>query len=87
MGVNDSRTPRLLIVIIILLMLPLIAFPALLSRISEGYRTIMWCYPFYVLGSGLLASLCYPSRREVTYILLFVLVLSHLAIWMLPYAK
>lgn len=84
MSDNHNSTPRLLLWVVIVLMLPVAAFPVLLSQTPDEFKAMLWCYPFYVAVSGYLAYQCYASRREMTYILLFLLVLSHIAIWMFP---
>lgn len=81
---DESKTPRLLLWIVILLMSPALVLPVLLSRTPEEFKLFLWFYPVYVLTTGYLAYQCYASRREMTYILLILLVLSHFAMWMLP---
>lgn len=81
------KTPRLLLWIVILLMMPILALPILLSRTPEGFKLFLWLYPIYVLTTGYLAYQCYASRREMTYILLILLVFSHIAMWFLPNAN
>ncbi len=82
---ND--TPRWLIAVIITLMLPMLAFPALLSQTPEEYSTMLWLYPIYTLATGWLSYKCLGAMREIAYILLALLALSHVAIWFLPYAN
>lgn len=81
---NTSKTPQLLLWIVILFMLPVLAFPILLSRTPDGFKIFLWLYPIYVLTAGYLAYQCYDSRREMTYILLILLAFSHIAMWFLP---
>ena len=66
-------------------MLPAIAFPSLLylTATDSAARTLAWFYPFYVLASGISAYICYPERREISWILLVLMILSHLAMWLL----
>ena len=85
MSNSSQPTPRLLLWIIIVLMLPLAAFPFLMSRTPVEFKMFLWFYPIYVLTSGYLAYQCYASRREMTFILLVLLVFSHIAMWALPY--
>ncbi len=81
---NEYKTPQLLLWIVILLMAPVLALPALLSRTPEEFKMFLWFYPVYVLTTGYLAYKCYVPRREITYILLILLVLSHFAMWIFP---
>ena len=81
---NESKTPRLLLWIVIILMLPALALPVLLSRTPEEFKMFVWFYPVYVLTTGYLAYQCYLPRREMTYILVILLVLSHFAMWTFP---
>lgn len=81
-----GTAPRWVAVVIIILMLPVFAFPALLSALppdDSSIRTIAWCYPFYVLLSGYLAWQCYPQRPAMSWILLVLMVMSHAAMWIL----
>lgn len=83
---TNLKTPRWMLWLIIVVMLPVFQFPLLLSGCSDsqpGTRTLVWIYPFYVLVSGYLAYICYPARREMSWILLILMVLSHLAVWAL----
>lgn len=83
---QGGKTPAWMTVLIVVLMLPVFSLPALLSAIppdDSGMKTIVWCYPFYVIFSGWLAWQCYPQRREVSWILLVLMVMSHAAMWMM----
>lgn len=79
------NTPRWFLLIVILLLLPLGQFPYLLSlcRPDSPARTFLWVYPFYALLSAYLAYICYPQRRAIAWILLIILILSHISLWML----
>lgn len=73
-------------ILIIILLLPVFSTPALLSALPQGHeewRTIVWCYPFYLLVSGWLAWITYSIRQTVSWILMVLMVLSTVAIWML----
>lgn len=74
-------------ILIIVVLLPVFSLPALLDTVPAGddsLRTIVWCYPFYMLLSGYLAWFAYPQRPTVSWILIALMVLSTIAIWMLP---
>lgn len=67
-------------------MLPVFQFPELLASCPpgmEGIRTLLWIYPFYVVLTGWLAYICYPTRRTISWILLILMLLSHLSMFLL----
>ena len=80
-----QKVPAGVTVVIIICMLPVLAFPTMLSMTMPDSlaRTFVWFYPFYVIASGVCARICWRQRRDVTWILLALMVLSHLAMWML----
>lgn len=82
---QPGRTPRWFAVVVVILLLPLFQFPYLLGVCPENdpARTMLWIYPFYALFTGYLAWQCYPQRRALAWVLLVILLLSHLAIWIL----
>lgn len=82
---DKRKPPRYILVIVILLMLPLVAFPWILSTTEAEYKTLVAMYPVYVFATGVLSYQCYVSRRELFYILLVLLIMSHVAIWLLPH--
>ncbi len=84
---TTEKLRKLILVAVLILMLPLLAFPHLLAVTPEEHKVLLWLYPPYVITSGYLACKCYPYRVEMTYILLLLLILSHMAIWLLSYAK
>lgn len=71
--------------LIVLCSLPVVTLPYLLSLAPpEGeIKTFVWLYPIYTLASAYLAYQCYARRSEITWILLFLMILSHLAIFTL----
>ena len=80
-----QKVPAWVTVVIIICMLPVLAFPTMLSMTmpDSPARTFVWFYPFYVIASGVCARICWRQRRDVMWILLALMVLSHLAMWML----
>lgn len=82
---NRYPLPLWIKIIIILAMLPLLAYPSLLSTSGADHqaRVFIYLYPAYVIASGICAWICWPTRPEVSWILLFLMVLTHIAIWML----
>ncbi|MCF0213622.1 MAG: hypothetical protein HUK13_04115, partial [Muribaculaceae bacterium] len=53
----SPKTPLWVTVIIVIAMLPVLAFPSMLalSPSDSLHNTMLWIYPFYVLMSGWLA--------------------------------
>ena len=82
---SRSRIPAWVTVVIIICMLPVLAFPTMLSMTmpDSPARTFVWFSPFYVIASGVCARICWRQRRDVMWILLILMLLSHLAMWML----
>ena len=82
---SSRRPPIWMIIVIVAAMLPVLAFPTLLAMVSPGgsERIFVWIYPFYVIASGVCAWLCWPERKDVSWILILLMLLSHAAIWML----
>lgn len=84
---STDKTKKLILAAVLVLMLPLLAFPHLLAVAPEEYKMLLWFYPPYVATSGCLAYRSLPARVELSCILLVLLLLSHMAIWLLPCAK
>lgn len=84
---DRRRAPWWMTLIIIICMLPAFILPFMLktpvSELQETARTLVWLYPAYVVTAGVCAWICYPQRKEITWILLILLLLSHAAMWML----
>lgn len=66
-------------------MLPVFAFPTLLGIIKPDSPIVgfVWLYPLYVLASGVCSYICYPERRDVSWILIILMLLAHAGIWYL----
>lgn len=83
--IPSGKTPVWFTAIIVVCMLPALAFPSLLSRISPTapaiIKTLVWGYPFYVMLTGWLARQSYTVRPTLAWILLALMTLSHIAIW------
>lgn len=82
---SQDKAPIWINILIIVCMLPLLAFPTMLTMTlpDSPARTFAWFYPFYVIASGVCARICWPQRRDLTWILLVLMILSHAAMWML----
>lgn len=78
-------TPRWMTAIIVLVALPVFQFPVLLGACPDDstVRALVWVYPFYCLVAAYLAYQCYPQRHALSWILVGLMVLSHVAIWLL----
>ena len=85
-GSRYGRTPAWMVIVIIVMMLPVFQMPMLLSACPPdlgGIRTLIWGYPFYVLLTGWLSYVSYPSRPAISWILLVIMLMSHAAIYLL----
>lgn len=83
---DKRKAPWWMVAVIIVLMLPVFQFPELLATCpldSGGVKTLLYLYPAYVALTGWLAYICYPSRKTVSWILLFLMALSHVAMYLL----
>lgn len=81
-----ARVPWWMWLVIILCMLPGLAFPWVAPLISDNnpvVRGLAWFYPAYVLCSGLLAWQCYGRRTVMSWIILVLLLVSHLCFYYL----
>ena len=60
-------TPKWMIVLIVIILLPVFQFPFLLSDCPDIpiVRTLLWIYPFYCLVAAYLAYQCYPQRHAL----------------------
>ena len=52
MTTNKRKPPRYILAIVVLMMMPLLAYPWVLSTTQSEYRTLVAMYPVYVLASG-----------------------------------
>lgn len=84
---NNNRPPLWVVIVTVIAMLPVLAFPVLLDSPADDDETkaLLWLYPLYVIVSGICAAICYRQRPEVTWILLILMILSHAAMWILYY--
>jgi hypothetical protein len=78
-------TPRWMTAVIIVVLLPVLQFPMLLGSVPDVsmVRTLLWIYPFYCLVAAYLAWQCYPERHALAWILVALMVLSHVAVWIM----
>lgn len=83
---NRKRVPAWMLAVIIIVALPVLAFPVMLSQsasIDGGEKYFLWLYPAYVVAASLLAWQCYGRRTEMTWIILVLVALTHAAMWLL----
>lgn len=83
---QSKRVPGWMTVIIIIVALPVLALPVMLSlsgELAEGNKLYVWLYPAYVLATAILAYQCYGRRTEMTWILIVLMLLTHAAMWVL----
>lgn len=84
----DPRRPPLWVTLIIVIAaMPVLSLPAMLSATGPDtlpiVRTLLWGYPLYVILAGWLAWICYRRRPYMTWILIVLMILTHLAMWVL----
>lgn len=83
----SRRVPVWMVCVIIIAALPVFSFPALLSASSassvEGSKVYLWLYPAYVVAASLLAYQCYGRRTEMSWIIIVLMLLTHVAMWAL----
>lgn len=75
--------------IVILLMLPLLAYPAMLAAMPDE-QSLIWLmkfYPFYVVASGICAWMVYRHNPMAAWILIGLLILSHLSMFYLTFGN
>lgn len=76
--------------LIIISALPVVSLPMIINQCSaaryEEIKLFLMIYPLYVLASAVMAWISYRQRREVSLILIVVMLLTHAAMWMLPSA-
>lgn len=83
---KQYSAPGWFITLAVVLLLPLFQMPLLIQDMNnagEGGNFLLWMYPVYAVTSAGLACRCYDSRRALAWILLVLLVLSHVAMWMM----
>jgi len=65
--------------LIIISALPVLAYPWMISNAGSEIRTFLLIYPLYVLVSAICAWICWPDRREISWILIVLMLLTHAA--------
>lgn len=71
--------------IICIMALPLLAFPFILadSPADSSLRLFVWFYPAYIIISAICAWMCWRQRQEISWIIIVLMLLTHLAMYYL----
>lgn len=85
---NQNRVPWWMTTIIIICMLPAVAYLVMLmhsttAQIGDGEKPFLWLYPVYTLACGFLAWQSYGRRTYMTWILLVLMLMTHGAMLLL----
>lgn len=82
---GGSRPPLWVVALIVLVAMPVLLLPMMLSRAPEdgNVELWLWMYPVYVLLSCWCEWRAWTRRPELTWILMFVMILTHGAMWVL----
>ena len=79
---NRQRIPWWFVVLCVILALPVFFIP-LYDDMAVLRDTLGWLdtyYPVYIVAALLCALLCYPRRREVAWILIGIVIISHMSL-------
>lgn len=84
---QNTGTPLWLKVTAIVCALPVLAMPWLLAGHPETdtAKTLLWLYPAFVVLDAICAVAAWNRGRELTVILLVLMLLTHAAMWILCY--
>ena len=85
MSENENKMPWWARLIVIAAAAPVCLYPLLLERTPEGSENelFLWFYPIYVVVAAVCAWICWARRREVYWILIVMMLLTHAAMFML----
>lgn len=78
-----SKMPLWAKLLVIAAVLPLGAYTWLLAHSSRGSAAFLVFYPLYVIASAICAWISWPDRREIYWILIILLFLTHAAMFAL----
>ncbi|MBD5213566.1 MAG: hypothetical protein HDS75_01915 [Bacteroidales bacterium] len=79
---SSSSRPLWVTIVALLALAPLALFPLLLRHVEPGMMIFVKLYVPYALFTAILAWVCWPRRRDMFWILIILLLLSHVAIWL-----
>lgn len=77
------RPPVWFTILMVVLLLPIIAWPFVIMNYNSENSDNWWIiniFPIYALLTGYLSYKCYVERREISYILLIMLILSYISV-------
>lgn len=85
---NDNsynRPPWWMTVVILVMLLPLFSWPMVIASLPEGddgdnWKMLIYVFPIYAILSAYYAYRCYAERKELSIILLAVLLLAYLGV-------
>ena len=84
MSKMSERPPVWFVLLLVLITLPIVAIPSVLGAMpGEAFseiRTLLKIYPAYVLVADWFAWICWWPRRLMAWIMVGLIVLSHLAV-------
>lgn len=87
-SVEKKKFPLWVKLVIVVSALPVMMLPIIVSDCSalqyEELKMFIMIYPLYVVASALMAWVCYRQRPELSIILVVLMILTHIAMWMLP---
>lgn len=80
-----NRPPWWMTVVILVMLLPLFSWPMVIASLppeDEGnnWKMLIYIFPIYAILSAYYAYRCYAERKELSIILLAVLLLAYLGI-------
>ncbi len=79
---SSRRRPAWVTIVTLLALSPLALFPLLLRHVEPGMMIFVRLYIPYAVCTAALAWLCWPRRKDMYWILLVLLLLSHAAMWL-----
>lgn len=79
------RTPWWFALLLLFLLTPIFFFLGVAQAAPDGseLKMLLWFYPAFCIADALCAWICYPQRREVSWILIGILILSHIGVYIL----
>ena len=80
-----NRPPWWMTVVILIMLLPLFSWPMVIASLPPevdcgNCKMLIYIFPVYAILSAYYAYRCYDGRRELSVILLSVLLLSYLGV-------
>lgn len=82
---RKNNSPAWFRILVIVLLLPLFSWPGIMTDILNGSEErnsttlLVLLFPIYAILSAYYAYKCYDDRRELSWVLLAILILSYIA--------